>query len=291
MKLIYAVYFLSLVFNTIVKSQSAEILYSKATDLIASGELIEALPLLEQAAVLDTTSSLIFSELGFCYLSVMEYVKAIHMLNRAIFIDSSNSRTYLYRGYCREKLLDYDKAFQDYKQSSALDTLDGESLFRLGLLYEKYGNKEEACESFQKAYTNNYERAKHKTERCLDSLYFITDFNEILELRQYSTDKKYGYTSKRPVMVGKGANGGPANQRAYLDLLRDQNGKPIWYERKGSCCPYKSENGLFGSAMVDEYIIYYTNEAREQVSTSIFISFYDYEEPKVLMGFGTITRE
>ena len=50
-----------------------------------------------------------------------------------------------------------------------------------------------------------------------------------------SNDPEYGLTEKRPIQVGsKDEFGGPAAERAYLDGLRDEKGKPIKYERIGS---------------------------------------------------------
>jgi hypothetical protein len=103
-----------------------------------------------------------------------------------------------------------------------------------------------------------------------------------------ATDKRYGFSSEYPVKVGKGPGGGPANQKAYLNLLRDAQGNPIEYVRLGSCCSYPSESGFLGMAMVDMYQITYRNEDGKKKKDTIYISFYDYEEPKILYGFKTI---
>jgi hypothetical protein len=76
-----------------------------------------------------------------------------------------------------------------------------------------------------------------------------------------------------------------------LNLLRDVNGKPINYERKGSCCEYKSENGLFGAAKVDIYEINYTNENGSSTKSLIYISMWDYEEPQIISGFKTVGQK
>ena len=50
-----------------------------------------------------------------------------------------------------------------------------------------------------------------------------------------STDADYGYTEKSPIKVGaKDKFGGPAAERAYLNTLRDEAGKPVKFERQGS---------------------------------------------------------
>ena len=109
---------------------------------------------------------------------------------------------------------------------------------------------------------------------------------EITELRKYAETDKYGLTEEMPVKVGKGVKGRPYNQRAYLSLLRDEQGNPVSFERKGSCCPYKSENAMIGDyALVDAYEVKYKNKKGESKTAMIYISFYDYEEPMIPIGF------
>lgn len=53
--------------------------------------------------------------------------------------------------------------------------------------------------------------------------------------KQTSTDAEYGYSEKKPIKVGaKDEMGGPAAERAYLNTLRDEAGKPVKYARQGS---------------------------------------------------------
>lgn len=108
---------------------------------------------------------------------------------------------------------------------------------------------------------------------------------EIKSLTKKAESEQYGLTPEQPVKVGKGPKSGPANQRDYLDLLRDGQGNPISYERLGSCCPYESENGFMGLAMVDQYEVKYKDKSGKKKKTVIYISFYDYEEPLIPFGF------
>lgn len=109
---------------------------------------------------------------------------------------------------------------------------------------------------------------------------------EITELNKMATSEKYGLTGEFPVKVGKGKNGGPNNQRAYLDLLRDGQGNPVKYKRVGGgCCAYKSANAIFGDyALVDTYEVVYKDSEGNSKKTKIYISFYDYEEPLIPIG-------
>lgn len=110
---------------------------------------------------------------------------------------------------------------------------------------------------------------------------------EITQLTEKAESDKYGLTGAFPVKVGRGAKGGPSNQRAYLDLLRDEQGNPVEYKRVGgACCPYKSENATLGNyALVDTYEVSYKNKKGKNKKVLIYISFYDYENPKIPVGF------
>lgn len=101
-------------------------------------------------------------------------------------------------------------------------------------------------------------------------------FNNISE---YSNNKKYGLSAKYPVKVGENS---AKNQRKYLASLAGPNGEELTFHRRGSCCPYKSENGLFGSAMVDVYEVTYKGLKKPIL---VYISFYDYEPLFIPEGF------
>lgn len=70
-------------------------------------------------------------------------------------------------------------------------------------------------------------------------------------------DKSYGYEQTNPVKVG-GVNGGPKNERRFLNALLGPNGETIRYKRTGSCCPFKTPKGLIdNSGLLDRYKIYW----------------------------------
>lgn len=139
------------------------------------------------------------------------------------------------------------------------------------------------CFSKEKCYVNTGRFEEGKDCAPSDST------NRTIErLAKTAEDETYGFSPEHPVKVGSGPDGGPANQRRYLELLRDAKGKPIKYKRIASCCPYPSENGLAGFAMVDKYEIEYTNGKGKKKKALVYLSFYDYEEPKILYGFKTV---
>jgi|GEM_PF-641206 len=108
----------------------------------------------------------------------------------------------------------------------------------------------------------------------------------IASLLPNGKDVRYGFVSASPVKVGRSeTGGGAANERAYLELLRDATGMPVQYKRTGSCCAYKSENGFLGNALLSMYEIVFRDAQGKERRKTVYISHYDYEPPKVLAGF------
>ena len=99
-----------------------------------------------------------------------------------------------------------------------------------------------------------------------------------------STDKSYGYTEKNPICVGnKNEMGGPADERSFLNSLSGPNGETIRYNRTGSCCPFKTKNGLVGgSGMLDIYEVSYAGLKQPVL---LYINMYDAGPIAAPVGF------
>lgn len=106
-----------------------------------------------------------------------------------------------------------------------------------------------------------------------------SDHEPYLDITEYSSNKKYGLTGDNPVKVGERS---ASNQRRFLASLAGPNGEELTFYRRGSCCPYESENGLGGTALVDIYLVSYEG-LKEPIP--IYISFYDYETLYIPKGF------
>lgn len=97
------------------------------------------------------------------------------------------------------------------------------------------------------------------------------------------TDENYGYAEQNPVKVGGTTSSGPANERAYLNSLTGPNGEALTFVRKGSCCPFKTPNGIIdNTGMLDRYEVTYSGLAKPVI---IYINMYDKEELKAPKGF------
>ncbi|MCY0978456.1 2-dehydro-3-deoxyphosphooctonate aldolase [Chryseobacterium wangxinyae] len=105
-----------------------------------------------------------------------------------------------------------------------------------------------------------------------------TSSNKILES---SKDSTYGFTEKNPIKVG-GIGSGPHNERNYLNSLTGPNGEKVSYERRGSCCEFKSHNSPFGMGLLDKYAVTY--EGKNDTVT-VYLNMYDKAQTMAPLGF------
>ena len=174
----------------------------------------------------------------------------------------------------------------DYTMALQLDTNYAEAYYNRGIVYELFNRMEPACADFAKAYYLGYQKAVLRVERCKDTSQL--NYHAVLLLTKTAKTTKYGFTSEMPVKVGTGPDGGPENERTYLELLRDVKGNAIRYHRLGSCCGYASVNAPKGLALLDKYEINFINEEGKEKAAVVYLSFYDYDEPQILSGFKTV---
>ncbi|MFD1872578.1 hypothetical protein ACFSDX_09065 [Hymenobacter bucti] len=88
-----------------------------------------------------------------------------------------------------------------------------------------------------------------------------------------SKEATYGVTAENPVKVGGGINGGVRGEQSYLNALRGPSGQPITYRRQGSCCPFKTPNGLIdNTGMLDAYTVTWEGNAKP---LTLYINMYD----------------
>lgn len=102
------------------------------------------------------------------------------------------------------------------------------------------------------------------------------------EISIYSKDDTYGFTQENPIMVGGGSEG-PMNERRFLNALTGPKGENLKYERLGSCCHFKTKNGMFGdTGLLDIYSVSYQGIKRD---VKLYINMYDSDTLKVPVGF------
>lgn len=272
--------------------QDPQKIYLEGIDSMKSGNFASAILLFKQTTEIQPENPYAWYNKGIAEGKLDMDEEALLDFKKSVEIDSTYKKGWLNLATTKKHLTDYDGAFADYRRALSLDPNYQEAYYNLALMFELFNKKDSACMFFQKALELGATYATKKVEKCKDKNNI--KMNSILFLKETAKNKKYGFTEKDPIMVGQGPDGGPANQRAYMNLLRDKMGKRIRYERLGSCCQYKSKSGGafgLGMGMLDIYEITYRNEKNEIEKAKIYISFDDYEEPKILYGFKTIERK
>lgn len=116
---------------------------------------------------------------------------------------------------------------------------------------------------------------------------FIDD-NTFL-LSETSTDKTYGYKHTNPVNVGGvKESSGPKNERRYLNALVGPNGEKVTYYRDGSCCNFKTPNGMFENmGVLDRYRVTWKGSTD---TFDIYINMYDKGDLFIPLGFKAKTK-
>lgn len=250
------------------------------------------------------------------------YEKAIQSIDKKIALypnDEQLAITYLMRAQLQSELGNYDDAISDAIEAEHLDSSLMDAVIQVGLVKAYQDKYEESLIHFDRALhkdstlalayaykgmvyyeLSEYDKTCKNYEQALrfgftdvaGNIYHDCDSNSVV-LQKYtyqvltdkSSDKSYGYEQRNPIKVG---HRNPAAQRAYLELLRDAKGKPVKYERKGSDGRYPSENGFMGWASIDVYEVQFRNARGKKETATLYISFYDYEEPRIPVGFFSV---
>lgn len=283
--------FLLFLVPRVLFGQAADSYYQSGVQLADEGKFEEAIPMFSKCIELQPENTYAWYNRGIMKAILGWHEEAIPDFEQAIQLDSLYKPARLNRGTSRKRLTDYEGAMADYNYVLRLDPNYADAHFQRGTLYQLFGKTDSACWSFQKAFDNGLERAEHKVKDCQNPSAPNQAINPILSLKKVSDRKNYGFSKKDPVKVGNGPDGGPGNQRAFLMLLRGGNGRPVEFSRSGSCCPYKSSNGFMGQGMLDMYEVTYTDEAGRKQTTTLYITFYDYEEPMIPVGFRTVGQK
>jgi tetratricopeptide (TPR) repeat protein len=270
-------------------SQDARKIYLSAIDSMETGSYSSALELFEETIRIQPENVYAWHNKGIAQGKLDMEIESLKTFKKVIELDSTYKKGWLNLGTTLKRLTDYEGAFIAYKKALSLDTNYQDALYNLAHLYELHNKRDSACYYYKKLQRLGDETVVNRVEKCAKPQ--NERINSILRLTKYANDNKYGFTEKDPVYVGQGIDGTIANQRAYMNLLRDKMGKKITYKRLASCCHYESKSGGalgLGLGMLDMYEITYLNEKNEEQKSTIYISFDDYEEPKILFGFETI---
>ena len=273
---------------TAAYSQDAAKYYEQGLEKARAGKLDDAIKLFSKSIELRPEDYYAWYNRGIAKSMLNRYEEALSDFEQTVKLAPEYKKGYLNRGNAKKHLTDYEGAIADYTYAIKLDGQYADAYFNRGFVYEMLGKKDSACADFAKAMELGMVDAKRKVVQCNDSAYRASKTIYITRLTKTSTDKSYGFTQQNPIKLGNGVEGGAANQRRYIELLRDAKGKGVSYKRLGSCCAYESANGFMGVGLLDMYELTYLDEKGKKRKAIIYISFYDYEEPMVIYGFFTI---
>ncbi|MBX2922242.1 MAG: hypothetical protein KF746_08635 [Chitinophagaceae bacterium] len=139
-----------------------------------------------------------------------------------------------------------------------------------------------ACSSQKKMVS----QAEDKDPGIGDTRTYTVEFidEDTYLLTETSTDKTYGYTKENPVKTGGNRERiGPVSERRFLNALLGPNGEPIAYFRAGSCCSFKTPNGLLNNmGLLDIYRVWWEGS---KDTVSIYINMYDKGDLYIPAGF------
>ena len=102
-------------------------------------------------------------------------------------------------------------------------------------------------------------------------------------------ERNFGFDPRHPIVVGgDDLQAGPQNEQDYLNNLSGPNGEVITYTRLGSCCEFKTENGILGGGMLDKYEVTYEGLEEPLI---LYFNMYDPAPEDLKVPEGLILKE
>lgn len=137
------------------------------------------------------------------------------------------------------------------------------------------------CASQKKSKSSGIGDTRSKSVASIDNnTYLLVD---------KSVDSTYGFIESNPIKVGGSKeSSGPLNERRFLNALLGPNGEDVHYNRKGSCCHFKTPNGMFNNTgLLDVYSVYWKGS---KDTLNIYINMYDKGDLLIPVGFTAKTK-
>jgi tetratricopeptide (TPR) repeat protein len=230
--------------------------------------------------------------LAVCEEDLQNYKEAFVNINIALELSGNSAYVLQRRGLMNMNTFNYADAIADF--SEVCKTKEEERplcLYYRAVVYDYLGEykkaKKDALEA-EKLGAVKTDRQKRRFATLIEAKR-PGNYHNITVLTEKSTDPDYGFTAEKPIKVGTGLDGAAQNEHTFLRRLLDAKGNLLKYNRKGSCCAYKSKYGYINNtALLDHYEIEFENEKGEKVKKDLYISMYDYETPKIPVGFSSV---
>jgi tetratricopeptide (TPR) repeat protein len=273
-----------LLFQSIGFAQSPEDLFNKSLEFSDERNYIKAIELLDEFIQKYPNAENIHK----IYLNRAtaksrnnDYEGAYIDYTTAFSLDSTYAEAIRQRGFLYKKMHKYELALKDYNFALKIDSSLTTTYINKAFLYQEKGDIENACKNYEIALERGITDYVGNMIKLCDTTSLAYQKYTYKILVEKATDSTYGHTPENPIKVG----GSPKNQSAFLQLLRDAQGNKIIYKRIGVSAHYQSDNGLLGQASVDNYKVDYKDKNGKSKSDNLYLSFYDYEQPKIPVGF------
>ena len=147
--------------------------------------------------------------------------ESVTHFTKAIELKKDYYKAFYNRALVKIDMTRYEEALEDLNQSILIKEDYDKGYLKRAVVLEYLDKSKEACADVKKAKKLKNKRAEY-LERTICKKKRAKNYANILYLKKRAPDTTYGYNSKYPIKVGNGVYGGPGNQRAYLNLLRDK---------------------------------------------------------------------
>lgn len=109
----------------------------------------------------------------------------------------------------------------------------------------------------------------------------VVNADNTFEIKQFSTDKKYGYDKDYPINIFYKTSNTDANQERFLNALAGPKGEKITYTKLESCCPFPTKRSDMGAGFLDVYELKWEGQKKP-----ILLYLNIYEKGIVMVPFG-----
>jgi hypothetical protein len=101
------------------------------------------------------------------------------------------------------------------------------------------------------------------------------------EIKQFSTDKKYGYDKDYPINIFYKTSNTDVNQERFLNALAGPKGEKITYTKLESCCPFPTKRSDMGAGFLDVYELKWEGQKKP---IQLYINIYEKGSVMVPLG-------
>lgn len=109
----------------------------------------------------------------------------------------------------------------------------------------------------------------------------VLNSENTFDIKQFCTDKKYGYDKDYPINIFYITSNTDANQERFLNALAGPKGEKITYAKQESCCPFPTKRSDMGAGFLDVYELRWEGQTKPIV---LYINIY--EKGILMVPFG-----